>query len=184
LYESTKDVVLEQIKKTAAVCLTTDCWTSVNNTSFMAVTAHFLNENMEFKSHCLDCTEFSDCHTAENIGEKLKEITRTWDISYKVTAIVSDNVSNVIAGVRLTGYRHISCFAHSLNLVVQKSLKHIEPVTHKVCIVKQLIKFHHNIIILISYLRSRPLYSILNVVIMLYQSYMPHRNKWDCQCLN
>jgi len=136
LYESTKDVVSEQIKKTGAVCLTTDCWTSVNNTSFMAVTAHFLNENMEFKSYCLDCTEFSD---------------------RLVTAIVSDNASYVIAGVRLTGYRHISCFAHSLNLVVQKSLKHIEPVTHKVCTVRQFIQFHHNIKISISYLRLNPL---------------------------
>lgn len=157
LYESTKDVVLEQIKKAVAVCLTTDCWTSVNNTSFMAVTAHFLNENMEFKSYCLDCTEFSDRHTAQNIGDLLKEITRTWDISYKVTAVVSENASNVMSGVRQTGYRHISCFAHSLNLVVQKSLKHIEPVTHKVCTVKQLIQFHHNINILISYHRSNRL---------------------------
>jgi len=41
LYEPNKDVVLEHIKKAAAVCLTTDCWTSVNNTSFMAVTANF-----------------------------------------------------------------------------------------------------------------------------------------------
>lgn len=123
----------------------------------MAVTAQFLNENVEFKSYCLDCTEFSDRHTAQNIGDRLNEITRTWDINYKVTAVVSDNAANVIAGLRLAGYRHISCFAHSLNLVVQKSLKHFEPVTHKVCTVKQLIKFHHNINILISYIRSSPL---------------------------
>jgi len=99
----------------------------------MAVTAHFLNENMEFKSYCLDCTEFSDRHTAQNIGDRLQTITRTWDIDYKVTAVVSDNAANVIAGIRLTEYRHLSCFAHSLNLVVQKSLLHIEPITHKVC---------------------------------------------------
>lgn len=137
LYESTRDDALEQVKKTSAVCLTTDCWTSVNNTSFMAVTAHILNENMEFKSYCLECTEFSDRHTAQNIADRLKLIASTWNIENKVTAIVSDNAANIIAGIRQTGYRHLSCFAHSLNLIVQKALQHIEHITNKVCTIKQ-----------------------------------------------
>ncbi|KAF0715473.1 zinc finger BED domain-containing protein 1-like [Aphis craccivora] len=83
-----------------AVCLTTDCWTSVNNTSFLAVTAHFLNGNMELKSYCLDCTEFSDRHTGQNIGERIITIARAWDIDYKVTAVVSDNAANVVAGIK------------------------------------------------------------------------------------
>jgi len=71
----------------------------------MAVTVHFLNENMVFKSYCLDFAEFADHHTAENIGDRLKSITMTWDINYKETAVVSNNPSNVIAGVRLTAVR-------------------------------------------------------------------------------
>lgn len=132
LFEATKNFVVEQITKSSAVCLTTDCWTSVNNTSFMAVTAHFLNDNMELKSYCLDCTEFNDRHTGQNIGDRIMTIARAWDIDYKVTAVVSDNAANVVAGVKMTGFRHLSCFAHSLNLVVQKSLEHIAPVTVKV----------------------------------------------------
>lgn len=100
----------------------------------MAVTAHFFNENMELHSYCLDCTEFSDRHTAVNIGDRLLTIAREWDIHYKVTVIVSDNAANAIAGIQKSGFRQLSCFAHSLNLVVQKGLgvDDIKPVVQKV----------------------------------------------------
>ncbi|GBP75199.1 Zinc finger BED domain-containing protein 6 [Eumeta japonica] len=46
-----------------------------------------------------------------------------WKISNKVTAIVSDNVNNIVAAVQSGGWRHIGCFAHTLNLVVQEMQK-------------------------------------------------------------
>ncbi|KAE9525642.1 hypothetical protein AGLY_014169 [Aphis glycines] len=88
LYEATKNDIVEQITKSSAV----------NNTSFMAVTAHFLNGNMERISYCLDCTEFSDRHTGLNIGDRIMTIIRAWDIDYKVTVVVSDNAANAVAG--------------------------------------------------------------------------------------
>jgi len=56
LYENCKNDVQRLIDQTLAVCLTTDCWTSNEDTSFMATTAHFFDTNTELKSFCLDCT--------------------------------------------------------------------------------------------------------------------------------
>jgi len=46
-------------------------------------------------------------------------------MNYKIVAIVTDNAPNITTAVREMKYRHIGCFAHSINLVVQHSLEHI-----------------------------------------------------------
>lgn len=144
LYESTKNDVQNLVNQTMAVCVTTDCWTSNQNTSFMAITAHFLDLDTQLKSVCLDCTEFDDRHTGDNISQKLSIVFGNWNIAHKVTAIVSDNASNVVSGIKKSGYRQISCFAHTLNLAVQNGLKDIYPITQKVkSIVEHFKRSHH-----------------------------------------
>lgn len=46
--------------------------------------------------------------------------------------VVTDNAANVTAAVRLCGWKHVPCYAHSLNLIVQAALKEIEQVHIKV----------------------------------------------------
>lgn len=131
-YEDICEKIQVEIGKAGAVCLTTDCWTSITNSSYMAVTAHFIDGNMNLRSVCLSCSEFGERHTADNLAEILKSITSKWNIAYKISAIVSDNAANIVSGIRKTGYRQLPCFAHTLNLAVQKGLKDIEVVTSKV----------------------------------------------------
>jgi predicted transcriptional regulator len=45
---------------------------------------------------------------------------------------VSDNAANVVAAVRVGGWRHLRCFAHTLNLIVQKELKEIDSTLSKI----------------------------------------------------
>ncbi|CAI6354104.1 unnamed protein product [Macrosiphum euphorbiae] len=144
LYENCKNDVKCLTDHTLAVYLTTGGWTSNENTSFMATTAHFFDTNTELKSFCLDCTEFSDRHTADIISEKLKTIVRDWNIAHKVTAIVSDNASNVRNGIEKTNYRQVACFAHTLNLAVQNGLKVISPITQKVKSIVEYFKCSHH----------------------------------------
>ena len=57
-------------------------------------------------------------HTAENIAASFQKIAEEWGISRKVVAMVTDN-----AAVRHTVWTHVSCFAHTLNLVVSEAIK-------------------------------------------------------------
>jgi len=43
MYEMVVQRVKDKLKNVSAVCLTTDGWTSRNNESFLAVTAHFID---------------------------------------------------------------------------------------------------------------------------------------------
>lgn len=54
--------VKNTLKSVSAVCLTTDGWTSRNNQSFVAVTAHFVDPDniTELSSVLLGCSNFPD----------------------------------------------------------------------------------------------------------------------------
>lgn len=51
------------------------------------------------------------------------QVADHWGISDKVVAIVTDNASNMVAAIRITGWTHIHCFAHTLNHVVREAIK-------------------------------------------------------------
>lgn len=132
LHNEVPEVVKLQLSQTEAVCLTTDDWTSVNNESFVAVTAHFFDQSFELCSLLLGCTEFYERHTADKVSEHLLKIAQEWNLNNKITAIVTDNASNMTAAVRLCEWRHVQCFAHSLNLVAQAGIAQIQAIVNKI----------------------------------------------------
>ena len=105
-----------------AVCLTSDGWTNINNVSFYALKAHFIDDNTKLKSYLLECSEFEDRHTAQNISNWVNAVARKFDIHFKIVAIVTDNAANMKSAAAILKLRHLPCFAHSLNLIVQHAI--------------------------------------------------------------
>lgn len=132
LYNKVAVVVKIKLSQAEAVCLTTDGWTSINNESFIAVTAHFFNDSFELCSVLLRCSEFYERHTAEKVSEHLLKTAKDWDISNKISAIVTDNAANMTAAVRLCEWRHVQCFARSVNLVAQAGIGEIHNIVLKI----------------------------------------------------
>lgn len=83
-------------------------------------------------SFLLECFSFSASHTAENLAAEIKRVANEWQIEKKIEAVVTDNAANIVAAVKLTNWKHVPCFAHTLNLIVQNALQEIKPVQHKV----------------------------------------------------
>ena len=52
----------------------------------------------------LACKRFNGRHTADNIVQEYEEIVQHFGISYKITNIVTDNASNMIAAFALPGF--------------------------------------------------------------------------------
>ena len=123
VYDELKSNVERDLAAAVGVALTCDRWTSVTNTSFYALTAHYFDKNVSIKSHLLECSEFSDRHTADNIRAWVTKIFDRFEIGAKVIALVTDNAANMKAAASLLKVRHLSCFAHTLNLVVQSAIK-------------------------------------------------------------
>nr|XP_022910666.1 zinc finger BED domain-containing protein 1-like [Onthophagus taurus] len=123
LYQETVDIVQGRLKRATAICLTVDGWSSRNQDSFYSVTAHYVVEEEKrtyLASDLLGCVSFADKHTGENIANKLKIILNEWEISEKINL-----------AIRIGGWKHWGCFAHSLNLVVQSGLKEVRVIVDK-----------------------------------------------------
>ena len=62
------------LKKTVAVALTTDMWTSSNNDSYMGITCHFIDSDFQANHRCLEVLHAPDSHTADFIAEELRKV--------------------------------------------------------------------------------------------------------------
>jgi hypothetical protein len=138
LYESTRASVQERVQKAAAVCLTTDCWTSRVTTNYMSVTCHFI-EDFSMSCCLLDCFEFSERHTSENMAEKLLSVAKEWRIDGKVVC-VTDNAANITKAVKILKWTHHPCLAHTINLIARDALKLTKPTVDKV---KAVVEYFH-----------------------------------------
>ncbi|XP_051241559.1 E3 SUMO-protein ligase ZBED1-like [Dicentrarchus labrax] len=139
LYDKERALLLERVKKATGVCLTTDCWTSRTTTSYMSVTCHFI-ERYKMVSCLLDCFEFSDRHTSENLAEQLLKVAKEWDVENKVVCCVSDNAANITKAIKTLKWTHHPCLAHTINLIVRDALKVMKPTVDKV---KAIVEFLH-----------------------------------------
>ena len=126
-YEKQKEEVKKELHDVDHVCVTTDTWTSINNDSFFTITCHFISPNFEMKSYTIDTVKMTIRHTAAAISGYLDRAFGEWDVQNKIVAVVTDNAANMIAGVKQLQKPtlSISYFAHTLNLVVKKSLNAI-----------------------------------------------------------
>ena len=70
----------------------------------------------------MEAFHFSTDHTAAHIAAKLKRVAEEWKLSEKVVALVTDNAANIVAATRIIAWKHVPCFAHTLNLIVKGAL--------------------------------------------------------------
>ena len=71
---------------------------------YLGITCHFINDNWAMQYIMLCCKRFWGRHTAENIAHYFDEVTSAFNISDKVTTVVTDNAYNVVKAFRLPGF--------------------------------------------------------------------------------
>lgn len=113
-------------------CMTSDCWTSRNTESYIAITVQFLDSNFVLKSILLSCHFFNESHTSEQLSEQINTTLNTWGIRNKISLAVSDNAYNVQNALSILQLKHFGCFAHILNLIVQSAISKESDIINKV----------------------------------------------------
>ncbi|KAH9780470.1 BED-type domain-containing protein [Citrus sinensis] len=119
------------------VSLTTDLWTSVQNMSYMVITAHFIDSDWCLNRRIISFSAIED-HRGKSIGKKIMACLQDWGIE-RLFAITVDNATandsavgyvtmqllswrNDDALVLAGQYMHVRCCAHILNLIVVSGL--------------------------------------------------------------
>lgn len=123
LYAETRAKVEGALQSAKRVALTCDGWTSRATESFVTITAHFIDDHWDAQTYVLQTRVMYDSHTGAHMAEVLKKAADEWKLNDKDPAVVTDNAANMSVAVEITGYLHVRCFAHILNLAVQRALK-------------------------------------------------------------
>ena len=121
MYTTRAGEIKRELLQISHVAVTSDLWTS--RTVIIAITCHFVTSTWELKFLVLALFGLKKDHTAEHIAASFPKVAEEWGISRKVVAMVTDNATNIVAAVRHTGWTHVPCFAHTLNLVVSEAIK-------------------------------------------------------------
>jgi len=87
----------------------------------MSLTVHYIDDNYEIKSRCLQTAYFPENHTGENIAQGLKEALASWGLCEdQQVSITTDNGSNIVKAVTLNNWTRLQCFGHRLHLAIGK----------------------------------------------------------------
>jgi hypothetical protein len=105
---------LEQIQYFSA---TSDLWSSRTSEPYMSLSVHFIDEEWALRSYCLETVYFPEDHTAEEIGEGLKEAFESWGLKVKqLTCMTTDSGSNIKKALETVNeWPRLPCFGHILH---------------------------------------------------------------------
>ena len=103
LYSHVRDnVVAPMLKQAKFYAATTDMWTSGSNDSYITVTVHFISNNWDLQSFCLDTVPVFTDHTGQNIADAITNILDNWGLSRNdLVATTTDSGSNIVSAFRI-----------------------------------------------------------------------------------
>lgn len=121
MYAECRKKVEIELKGADYYASTTDMWSSRTTEPYLCLTVHFISEEFELKSRCLQTSYFPDDHTGDNIALGLQEFLSSWSLDAKwQTCITTDNASNVIKAMEINKWTRLQCFGHRLHLAIGK----------------------------------------------------------------
>jgi len=92
-YEHKERVKLAIRKSHSRICLTSDCWTSINQEGFICLSAHFVYLIWRLKSKIIAFCKMEPPHTGHDLAQKIFSLLLDWGIDRKVFSITLDNAS-------------------------------------------------------------------------------------------
>lgn len=125
LYIKMKDHLKIILKDAANISFTADGWTGINQSQFLGVTGTLIDNDWKLQTYTLAVRQLNTEHTADNIASAISEVLEEYTINVeKIVSITTDRAANMLAAVGNLDVPSVPCFAHAINTVVTKTLKH------------------------------------------------------------
>ena len=123
MYTEMKEVVKAKMSGAMYFATTTNLWTSCNSYPYLSYTVHFIDDNWQLRSCCLDTVPLFEDHTGQNIAKTILDSMENWRLSRDdLVAIITDSGTNFILRTAQLECTRISCFGHNLDRTINKSL--------------------------------------------------------------
>lgn len=119
LYTKVSLKVMELLKNVNYASFTSDLWSSNDNTDYLSITCHFINEEFVRENLLLEVIPFKPIyHTSDEIYMFTMETLEKWGIEEKkIHVYLRDNAANMEKAFSNKQFHTFGCFTHSLQLV-------------------------------------------------------------------
>ena len=101
VYQACKDAVRAILQNKKNISFTTDAWRSINKDSYITITAHVLDDNLELHSFVLDTSEIKVRHTSENLFHHINNVLQEWGLNSHTDSVTlnynSTNANDIFA---------------------------------------------------------------------------------------
>ena len=94
VYQACKCAVSAILQKTKNISFTTDAWRSFNRDSYITITAHVIDDDLELHSFVLDTSEIKVRHTAENLFYHINKVLQQWGLDSHDSVTLNYNNTN------------------------------------------------------------------------------------------
>ena len=96
MYKEYQGLICDDLANVPMVAFTLDGWTSPFQMSFLAVTAHWIDDNWVQHDVTLGFELLKGSHTGQLLMETFVKVMERFNLQQKVMSITSDNGSNVL----------------------------------------------------------------------------------------
>ncbi|XP_076837705.1 E3 SUMO-protein ligase ZBED1-like [Brachyhypopomus gauderio] len=146
MYEKCKAQVEVELSQVYYYATTTDMWSSRTTDPYISLTVHFITEDFQLKSRCLQTTFFPEDLTSENIATGMREAVAAWSLDEgRQVCITTDNAANMVKAAALNKWTRLQCFGHRLHLAVENAVKNEERINRATGVCKKLVcHFSHS----------------------------------------
>lgn len=148
LQSKVRDLVSAQTAQ-SDISLTSDAWSDPSiGVGLLSLTAHWLTEEFERRQVILAATPLDESHTGEYLASKLTKLCEEYQIpKTRIHVLLRDGGANMVKAMRLTEIDSITCFAHTLQLVVSDGILSQRVVKDVLAISRSIVgKFRHSIL--------------------------------------
>ena len=121
LYDEKKNEICESLEEIEFCAVTTDGGASSDATSFQDTNVHYIDKEMNMKSHCLAVTENKEAHTAVNYRQNVDDVLDEFGIKEKVVKTITDNENKMRAA--FSDEERSGCVAHILHSSITEGYK-------------------------------------------------------------
>uniref|UniRef100_A0A182N889 BED-type domain-containing protein n=1 Tax=Anopheles dirus TaxID=7168 RepID=A0A182N889_9DIPT len=123
-YNKQLEKVTQNITSAKYIGITCYGWTNLNNTHYLALTGHFIDEKYILSSNILECSEMATIHNGKDIAAWIQNVMQQYNIEDKVVAIITDYTTSMKDAANELQANYIPCLAHTINSIAQNAINH------------------------------------------------------------
>ena len=94
-YRKIHENIAKNVEQVSSIALTTDLWSNRQMKSYIGNTGHLILD-WKINSIMVACHRFSGRHSAYNIYDKFQKMITSFEISNKISTIITDNAYNMV----------------------------------------------------------------------------------------